>query len=351
MGGSGAAMPTSMSTSVVSYLERTVQFIVMRVGNVSSNTPPELLLPSDPVQVTEDTPYLTDLQYMDAELDTVDFGIESVPKLGNVTVTAAGMLTYVPCQHCTGTDAILISIRERSIGENHTPLMSSGQLVFQIGNVNDVPSLFVYQHVVSGRAGIEVLQEDSVIGYVEANRSSPAPVVTVAAIDVDGYQDDLTFVVLQNGQFGSVGFTTSLDAVGVIESLPLVLPADSVIPDLANFRGYVSFLSSHVTYLPSDPNFVGNDTFQIAVRDSRAVRSTSTLSVYVEVLPSSCLNDGTCAGSSGDPLCTDIPARRGGAEGYNCTCPVGFTGQLCEMSVSAAVLSPVRGEGCGREES
>lgn len=161
---------------------------------------------------------------------------------------------------------------------------------------------------------------------------------------VDGYHDDLTFVVLQDGQFGSVGFSTRLDAVGVVESLPLILPMASTMPELASYYGYVTFLSSNVTYLPSDPNFVGNDTFQVAVHDSRSIRSMNTLTVTVEVLPSPCLNDSLCGGSSEDPECTDIAARRGGAEGYNCTCPVGFTGEFCEVSESAAVSVPVRGQ-------
>ena len=338
----GSTTPATMTTA--SYLERAVQFIVMRVGNVSSNTAPQLLLPSDPVQVSEDSIYVAELQYADAELDVVDFGLGSVPTLGNVTLTSAGMLTYEPCQHCTGMDAIEISIRERPIGENHTPLTAVGRLTFQIVNVNDPPVLFAYETgLVSGSDSAEVTLSDVASGYVESNRTSPAPVVTVAAVDVDGFRDSLSLVVLQDGRFGNVGFRTRLDAVGVLESLPLTFPP-SASRDLTSFWGNVTFLTSYVTYLPSDSNFVGNDSFQIAVQDSRAVRSTRVLSVSVEVLPSRCQNDGTCAGSEADPTCTDVASRRGGAEEYNCTCPAGFTGDRCEVAVASAIATPMRGE-------
>ncbi len=340
-----AVTTTPSSMMVADFLERPIQFIVMRVGNVSANTPPQLLLPSDPVQITEDTVYSVNLQYLDAESDVVDFSLDSVPNLGNVTLSAAGMLTYVPCQHCTGTDTIQISIRERLIGENHTPLMSTGQIVFQLINLNDAPDMFVYRDgIVSGASTGEVLLASTAAGFIEANRSSAAPVVTVAAVDVDGSQDSLTFVVLQDGQFGTASFTTRLDAVGILESLPLTLQTDPANMDLMTFRGQVTFLSSYVTYLPSDPNFVGNDTFRIAVRDSRAVRSSQTLSVSVEVLPSVCLNGGTCAGSQTDPTCADIAARRGGADSYSCACPAEFTGAMCEVALNTSVVTPVRGE-------
>lgn len=322
----------------------------MRIGNVSSNSAPQLLLPSVPLQVTEDIPFSILLEYSDAELDAVNFRLNSIPTLGNVTLTPDGMLTFNPCRHCIGRDVISVNIRERPIGENHTPLEDSGLIIFQINNVNDIPHLFTYhQGVVSAAsAGDVVIQDHAIQGYVEANRSSSAVVVTVAAVDVDGYQDNLTLIVVQDGQYGSVSFRKHLDAVGVVESLPFTLQENNTgnIDLDPNYRGYVTFLAIHVTYLPSDPNFVGNDTFTIVVQDASNVQNRQPVMFSIEVLPSSCLNDGVCGGSEGDPMCMDLANRRGGADDYNCSCPTGFGGQFCEESLVAMTVAPARGECC-----
>ena len=324
-------MPTMME-----YLDRPVQFIVMRIGNTSTNSAPQLQLPPQPLMVTEDTPLPLQLQYTDAESDQVDFRLESTSSLGNVTLTSSGLLTYDPCQHCTGTDTIGVSIRERPFGENHTPLEDSGQIIFQITNVNDPPLLYFYLGNSSDATESSMMSVN-----IDSNRSIPAVVVSVAALDFDGYADDLQFMVTQDGQFGSVGFQTRLDAVGIIESLPFDL-VNETNPDLSTYYGYVTFFASHVTYLPSDPNFTGNDTIVIVVRDSSSVQSR-VLSIEVEVLPSLCENNGVCGGSVTDPMCQDLARRRVSFDGYNCSCPAGFGGELCNISLSVPPVLPTRG--------
>ena len=339
--GSGSGFGDAMATAVLEFLERPVQFIVMRIGNTSTNSAPELLPPPQPLEVIEDTPLSIQLEYVDAELDLVDFELLSVPRLGNVTLSVDGYLTFAPCQHCVGMDVIQIRVRERPIGENHIPLEDMGQLVFVLSNENDVPLLYHVQSPSTGGDKEGVSEETILNSYIDANRLSPATIASVVAFDYDGYQDDLRLAVLQDGRYGSVGFQTRLDAVSVYESLPASLTFPN--PALSEYLGYVTFLSSHVTYQPFDEAFVGNDTVAIVALDI-SNRQSQLLYVEVEVLPSRCENDGVCGGSATDPECEDIGRRRAEPGEYNCTCPVGFTGEVCEIVLMVPEQPITRGE-------
>lgn len=338
VGGSGSGFAGAMdTTTILDFLDRPTQFIVMRIGEDSTNSAPQLRLPPQPIAVTEDTTLELQLEYEDAELDLVDFELLTVSKLGNVTLSPDGFLTFGPCRHCTGTDAIGVSVRERPFGENIIPLEDSGLLVFQIFNTNDPPMVRFY----SSTNDSSIIEDTVINAYIDSNRSSPAVLASVAAFDFDGYNDDLQLDVLQDGLQGTVGFQTRLDAVGVFESLPATLTFPN--PDLAQYRDYVTFLASYVTYLPSDTSFVGNDTVIIIARDSSNVQS-QRLRITIEVLPSPCLNDGVCGGRDMDPLCEDVGQRRRSFEGYNCTCLPGFTGERCEVALVTPEPLPTRGE-------
>ena len=321
---------------VTDYLDRPVHFILMRIGNVSTNTAPELQLPVDPLEISEDTILEYRLEFMDNEGDLVDFYLASLPKLGNATLSRDGLLTYEPCGNCTGLDVIEVYVIERPFGENHTPLPARGQLLINITNENDRPEVIFYLEV-----GSDVVSLDSTLyAYTEANRTVPANVASIAAFDYDGYHDDIS-VFVRNGMYGVGGFQIWLDAVNTPQSLPLTIP-DDIDHNLTEFMGYITFIGAFITYLPNDPTFTDTDTIEILVRDSNG-RLSSTMTLTVEVLPSLCQNNGVCGGSDLDPNCTDIVARRATPEGYNCSCPQGFEGEYCEIEVGAPDPTPTRG--------
>lgn len=323
---------------VTNYLDRPVQFILMRVGNVSTNTAPQLLLPSDPVEIIEDMVLESyQIEFMDGEGDFVDFYLASLPKLGNVTLTLDGLLTYAPCENCTGVDSIDIYVIERPFGENHIPLPASGRLLINIINVNDNPEVVFYTDIDSDI----VTLNSTLFVYTDANRTAPAIVASIAAFDYDGYHSDLT-VFVTNGANGASSSQIWLDAVNTPESLPLTFPGE-IEHNLEDFMGYISFTGAYITYLPNSPNFVGTDTLVIRILDSNG-RPSRPITLVVEVLPSLCQNNGVCGGSDFDPNCTDIAARRESFDGYNCSCLSGFEGEYCEIEVRAPDPGPMRGK-------
>ena len=337
---SGSGMGSGMDMGfipVTDYLDRPVQFILMRVGNVSTNTAPELLLPVEPVEIVEDTVLEGfQLEFTDNEGDTIDFYLASAPKLGNATLTRDGLLTYVPCENCTGLDIIEIYTIERPFGESHIPLSVEGQLLINITNTIDNPEVVFYEEVGSDRITLNT----SLYVYTEANRTAPAIVASIAAFDYDGYNDDLTLFAL-NGMHGSAGVQIWLDAVNTPESLPLTVDEESG-HSLNDFLDYITFVGAYITYLPNDPDFIGIDVIDILVQDSDGRQST-TINITIEVLPSLCQNNGVCRGSALDPNCTDIDSRRANIQAYNCSCLPGFEGELCEIETTTPLPRPMRG--------
>ena len=315
------------------YLSGPVQFIVVGIGNTSANTAPQLQLPTEPLSIPEEgTVSNYQLLYTDTEGDEVEFYISSPPRLGTASLTLNGVLSYTPCTNCTGLDSFEIFIVEKPFGFNNDPLTSSGVAVVLIENRNDLPLLYAFDPL--SESGQDLSGEMELSVYVESNRSLAVSVGHVAALDVDGYFDALTLST-QDGEFGKAGAEIWLDAVSVLESLPVTsLPGDT-------FLGYVAFLGANVTYLP-DSNFVGQDVIRVRIRDTTSSLS-NTLTINIDVIPSWCLNGGVCNGSLSDTNCTDIEARRNSPESYTCRCMEGYSGRYCEIESGGTEPVPIRG--------
>lgn len=307
------------------YLSGPVQFIVVGIGNTSANTPPQLQLPSQPLSVTEDSVLSGhQIYYTDAEGDEVDFFLSSPPKLGNVSLTLTGSLSYTPCTYCTGLDSFEILIIEKPFGFNTIPLTASGVVVVEIENINNAPVLYAYDDPTLENS-TDVTTDRVLNVLVEGNRSSEVSIAQIVTFDFDGYLDDITVSSAQSGGGSGVAAVVEwLDIVSVLESLPV-----TALPDV-DFIGYVSFVAANVTYLPPT-DFTGFDTVKVNARDQNAGRSEELI-ISIEVIPSFCLNNGVCNGSTTDPGCEDLSTRRSDPGSYSCQCMEGFSGQYCELN-------------------
>jgi len=290
-----------------------------------------------PLQVDEGEILQYQLEYSDNENDIVDFYLTSLPQFGYANITNDGLLTYIPCTDCVGNDTIGVYILERPFGVN-IRMEATGTVQVQINNLNDPPEIFFYADIDTR----SIHDNNTFMVYIEANRTDYTSVAQIGAWDLDGYEDDLS-VRISSPVFGEAKAIIWLDIVTAAESLPVnwtKLPSSSG----AVYKGYVVFIGVNITYLPNNPDELFTDQFDVFVRDSS--RSASTvLSVQVEVLPSLCQNNGVCNGSSDDPDCTNITARRTNFDEYNCSCPAGFAGQYCEMQSETAPIPiiPTRG--------
>lgn len=333
--GFGSGTDSNPTVGPENFLDRPTQFIVIRVGNTSTNTPPVLNLPTDPLIVTEDMPLEYQLDFEDGEGDIVSFYLASLPKLGSANLTQDGRLTFTPCSNCIGLDMLDILIVETPLLDTQTPLSASGTLLLRIQNSFDNPEVYFYTNTSSR----ELSAQRSVNVFIDANRTVPVSVASLACFDYDGYNDDLS-ISIQNGLNGDAGSVIWLDAVNVPESLPIYFADDS--NSVLSYFDYVTFLGAYITYIPRDRDFIGTDTISIIIQDSN-LRTSTSLTIEIEVLPSLCQNGGVCGGSLLDPDCSDVAMRRSGFQGYNCSCPDGFGGQYCEIQTSTPTPEPARG--------
>ena len=323
-------------TNVTSFLNRETQFAVARTLNDTVNTPPRLALPPEGITVYEDvgtgsTPF--QIAFVDAEKDAVTYSVESLPRLGTATIdNATGLLTYVPCSNCIGTDQVLIRITEIPFAD-HRPLSDEALLTVRITNVDDLPRMFLFLGVDEGDA---IDPSTSTIVYVEANRTTGSRVARVAAYDFDGLNDDLLFRTTTS--FGTVNVSVWLDAVGSPGAFPVDWKSANV--SAGDFIGDLTFLAADLFYRPSSSS---NDEIKLSVRHLEGTFS-SIYTVKIVVLSNPCLNDGQCGGSVLDPNCTDRVAREASFDGYTCKCKEGYGGTYCEKRLVPPVEPTPRGQ-------
>ena len=339
MGGEGDDVTT---ITTLSFLDRPVEFVVIRIGNFSTNTPPVIQIPPTPLPIIEDGGLFEfQLEFLDAEGDTVQFSLTSVPRLGDVTLTSSGLLSYTPCQNCIGFDAIEVTIVEDPFGINNTPLSTDGRILFEISNQNDRPEVYFYANPFRESGDTVVISNETFLTFVEGNRTSPEVAARIVAFDLDGYSDDLEVFIQDDGAFGTASVEIWLDVVTVSESFPATWPEGFFVD---SYNDYVAFIGATIRYLPDDDvDFTGTDTVSIVVSDASGLQNAMALTLEIQVLPSLCLNNGLCGGSEMDPMCRDIEARRSEPSSYNCSCVTGFGGQFCEIELEPPAPLPVRG--------
>lgn len=315
-----------MNATQVEFLDRVTHFVVMQFGNLSLNTGPQLNLPTI-LSLNEDVSSFTfTIPYTDNEGDSVWFYLTSIPRLGSAVVDrSTGLLTYRPCQNCTGIDNLQLYIIEREL-EFGTELSDTGLLQLQVNNIDDPLDIFLYESTDPSNSSVS--STDSIAVYVSANSTVPVVIASVGSYDVDGFDDDLEVYVTQ-GSNGASSYETWLDAVAVPESLPVDW-GDSPVGD---FKGYVSFLGVNVTYLPTHPTFTGTDAVSVYSQQEDNTFSRF-LRISIEVIPSWCLNGGVCNGSVSDPTCSDIDARKSNPGSYACACQPGYDGEHCEIDLT-----------------
>ena len=314
----------SGSGSDQDYLERPIQFIVIERGNVSSNTPPTLVLDTV-VMMNEDETLTYQIPYEDQEKDEVLFYLTSIPKLGTAVVdSVSGLLTYTPCENCFGYDVLDIYIQETNLifGEE---LDARGTLQLYIANSDDKLVSFLFESTL--KTDTARWPDTSIDVYVEANRTEPVSIARMGVYDYDGYEDDIETYVTAASE-GISGYTIWLDVVSVPESLPVDWSGYSI----GNFTGYVSFLGVDVTFLPSNPDFIGTDKISVyAIQENKI--TTPFLEIAITVIPSWCLNNGVCGGSFSDPDCTNITNRMNNPGDYSCNCSSEYSGSYCQNSI------------------
>ena len=303
----------------------------MKLGNFSLNTAPKLLLPLVLELEEDSTTFTYNIPYIDNEGDEVFFYLQSVPKLGHAVINSTtGDLSYIPCQNCSGVEQLYVYIIEKSM-EFGPALYDSNVLQLLIKNRDDPQDIFLYESISSDDNTIA--NNDSITVYVEANRTESAVVARVGVYDVDGYHDNLKLYVTQ-GSNGSSGYIIWLDIVTTAESLPVNWNLSTI----SNYTGYIAFVGSSIIYLPKDVDFVGTDHLRVFSQQTDNSFSRP-LDIFIEVIPSWCVNGGKCNGTITDPTCEDINARKASPESYSCACPQNYSGMYCEKNLTAPVSS------------
>lgn len=300
----------------------------MKLGNFSLNTAPKLSLPLV-LELEEDISLFTyTIPYTDNEADQVFFYLQSIPKLGNAMIdNVTGVLSYTPCQNCTGIENIYIYIIEKGM-EFGPALYDFNILQLIINNHDDLQDIFLYESISSEDNAIS--SNDNITVFVDANITESVVIARVGVYDVDGYHDDLELFVT-NGVNGSSGYMIWLDAVATAESLPVNWEQSPI----RNYTGYIAFVGANITYLPNS-DFVGTEHLRVYSQQTDQSFSRS-LDIIIEVLPSWCVNGGKCNGTQSDPTCTDTYSRKNNPDTYSCACPPNFSGSYCEINLTTPI--------------
>ena len=304
------------NTNTTAFLERATHFVVGQIGSTIINTAPRLQLPDTPTDIQQNpVVYKVDLStmYTDDEMDSVLFHLLTAPQLGTVELSTSGQLKYTPCLYCIGLEELTVRIIENS-PEVDVPLSDSGMLLLNIVNKNDPPNRFLYDNLTEGT----ILPGSEITVFLDNNRTAFTSVALIGGYDFDGFHDDLS-VRITGARRGTASSELWLDVVAVSESLPVQWPANS---SEMTYRGYMTFIGVNITYLPSDPAYVGQDSLTVSIQDRGALFS-NPLRISVTMFDSPCVNGGRCR----DPI----------GRNCSCDCPSGYLGNYCEISPPAVV--------------
>ena len=303
-------------TNTTAFLERATHFVVGQIGSTIINTAPRLQLPDTPTDIQQNpVVYEVDLStmYTDDEMDSVLFHLLTAPQLGTVELAPSGQLKYTPCLYCIGLEELTIRIIENS-PEVDVPLSDSGMLLLNIVNKNDPPNRFLYDNLTEGT----ILPGSEKAVFLDNNRTAFTSVALIGGYDFDGFYDNLS-VRITGARRGTASSELWLDVVAVSESLPVRWPANS---SEMTYRGYMTFIGVNITYLPSDPAYVGQDSLTVSIRDRGALFS-NPLRITITMFDSPCVNGGRCR----DPI----------GQNCSCDCPSGYLGNMCEIPPPAVV--------------
>ena len=282
------------------------------VGNI--NTPPEATAAL--IQINEDTAGSSQIRVIDPDIgDNHSYKILLAPKLGTATVSASGLVNYIPFNDQNGMDIVFLMITDSA---GNTVNLAVRVI---INSINDAPKPTAHNFIMlEDTAGTtQILHNDPDVGDVHIYTivSSPTKlgVATVSATGLVTFTPNANSVGLgsvtanvSDAAGASVNFTFVILVLQVndapVVSAPAIntdagITANSQIsvndPDIGDSHTYSIAtmpiygtvqlsLTGLVTYTP-DLGYSGADQLVITVTDAAGASSNVTISVTIAPIP------------------------------------------------------------------
>ncbi|XP_069134862.1 uncharacterized protein [Argopecten irradians] len=291
------------------------QFGLFTMRSTCFNTPPNIT--TDVIHTAEDTTIIHQLTWSDAENDPVTFSSKQ-PLAGQLTVTADGLLTFIPPQEFSGQIYIEIEAQGTSPCSNSHPV--SKVITVHVTEVDDPPVVGFLSH--NDNFTLADHLDAEIVIFLEGNNTKHH-IGSLLMVDAD-VGESLTFVSREMHPTGA--------------RLVQEDSADPIVPNNTFTPSQSASYKRTDLRIKTETDFHGHLHYKMIGSD-RGGQRTARIDLHVFVLISPC-NYGRCTqADNGNSPCNDS-ARADSYDMYTCTCNSGYHKQWCDEEINECADDP-----------
>ncbi|XP_069134676.1 uncharacterized protein [Argopecten irradians] len=291
------------------------QFGLFKMYSRCINTAPTIT--TDDIHTAEDTTIIHQITWSDPENDPVTFSSKQ-PLAGQLTVTADGLLTFIPPQEFSGQVDIEIEAHETSPCSNSHSV--SKVIKVHVTEVDDAPVLgFLSQ---DDNFTLADHLEAGIVIFLEGNNTDHH-IGSLLMVDAD-VGESLTFV--------------SREIVSTGGQLVQENTADPVVPNNTFTPVQSASYKRTELRLTTATDFHGHLHYKMIGSD-RGGQMTARIDLHVFVLISPC-NYGRCTQADYENVPCNDSARADSYGMYTCTCNAGYHKQWCDEEINECAGDP-----------
>ncbi|KAK3609657.1 hypothetical protein CHS0354_035942 [Potamilus streckersoni] len=323
------------------FFFRETQFALVTAAAIIPNQPPVLVSTNVMIMTEDEGTILHTMEATDPEDDPFLFILQTLPDLGNVTLTKEGQLVFTPCQDCSGNVTISVKIQDVPSMLGVKSASSLVNLTIVVEDINDAPYIFVYSDNKYSLLGADPTEPVMIYFNQKKNETDENITQTVyfGAYDVERDANILTInSTIPDTNNGTITLLNQREEIPNHYKDQCSPQGKCYATEVNHPSSWMKWILVDVAYMQTAV-FIGVDEAYLFVKDSAGGLS-SVLTLKFVIMENPCYH-GTCASLNASLYsCDDLRRTQGFEKYYYCNCDAGYKGQYCDVEVNACGKNP-----------